>query len=132
MVIDSGRQIYYGPIGKARDYFTALGFVPNDRQTTADYLTGCTDPNERKLGVRADGKEVPTTAEELEAAYFSSEIYAAEKAEATAFKEMIALDTARRQKFMDLVSSQRRTGVSDESPYTVSFVSQVALLAKRQ
>lgn len=131
-MIDSGRQIYYGPIGKARDYFTSLGFVPNPRQTTADYLTGCTDPNERKIGARADGKPVPTTAEELEAAYYSSEIYAQEAAEATTYKQMIVKDSARRQNFVDVVQEQRGKGVADDSPYTVSFVRQVALLARRQ
>ena len=132
LVIDQGRQIYYGPIGQARDYFTTLGFVPNPRQTTADYLTGCTDPNERKIGTGADGQPVPTTPEELEAAYFQSKIYAQEAAEAKIFKDMIAKDTERRQTFMDIVHDQRRKGVSHESPFTVSFVSQVALLVKRQ
>lgn len=42
MVIDKGHQVYYGPASEARAYFEGLGFTPRPRQTTADYLTGCT------------------------------------------------------------------------------------------
>lgn len=46
LVIDEGRQIFFGPVSEARQYFLSLGFRDLPRQTTADYLTGCTDPNE--------------------------------------------------------------------------------------
>jgi ATP-binding cassette subfamily G (WHITE) protein 2 (SNQ2) len=42
MVVDKGHQVYYGPASEARAYFEGLGFAPKPRQTTADYLTGCT------------------------------------------------------------------------------------------
>jgi ABC-type multidrug transport system ATPase subunit len=42
MVIDRGHQVYYGPASEARAYFEGLGFALRPRQTTADYLTGCT------------------------------------------------------------------------------------------
>jgi len=47
MVIDKGRQVFLGPAKEARAYFEGLGFLPKPRQTTPDYLTGCTDPFER-------------------------------------------------------------------------------------
>jgi ATP-binding cassette subfamily G (WHITE) protein 2 (SNQ2) len=48
LVIDSGRMVFFGPSKAARQYFLDLGFRDLPRQTTADYLTGCTDPNERR------------------------------------------------------------------------------------
>lgn len=42
MVIDQGRQVFLGPANEARAYFESLGFLPKPRQTTPDYLTGCT------------------------------------------------------------------------------------------
>jgi ATP-binding cassette subfamily G (WHITE) protein 2 (SNQ2) len=48
LVIDSGRMVFFGPAKVARQYFIDLGFRDLPRQTTADYLTGCTDPNERR------------------------------------------------------------------------------------
>lgn len=49
LVIDEGRQVYFGPAKEARQYMVGLGFSDRPRQTTADYLTGCTDPNERRV-----------------------------------------------------------------------------------
>jgi ATP-binding cassette subfamily G (WHITE) protein 2 (SNQ2) len=40
LVIDEGRQIFFGPVAEARQYMLSLGFKDLPRQTTADYLTG--------------------------------------------------------------------------------------------
>ncbi|KUI58463.1 ABC transporter CDR4 [Cytospora mali] len=42
-----GRQIYFGPVGLAADYFHSLGFAKPSRATTADFLTSLTNPAER-------------------------------------------------------------------------------------
>lgn len=41
LVIDEGRQVFYGPPSEARAYFENIGYNPLPRQSTADYLTGC-------------------------------------------------------------------------------------------
>lgn len=41
LIIDQGRQVFYGPPSEARAYFEGLGYKPLPRQSTADYLTGC-------------------------------------------------------------------------------------------
>ena len=41
LVIDQGRQVFFGPAKEAHQYFIDLGFQDSPRQTTADYLTGC-------------------------------------------------------------------------------------------
>ncbi|KAI1335017.1 P-loop containing nucleoside triphosphate hydrolase protein [Xylariaceae sp. FL0016] len=46
-VLYEGRQIYFGPVDTATDYFTALGFVKPRRATTADFLTSLTSTKER-------------------------------------------------------------------------------------
>ncbi len=46
-VLYEGRQIYFGPVDAAADYFTRLGFVRPSRATTADFLTSLTNPPER-------------------------------------------------------------------------------------
>ena len=40
LVIDGGRQVYFGPVAEARQYFVDMGWQDYPRQTTADYLTG--------------------------------------------------------------------------------------------
>ncbi|KAG9126672.1 hypothetical protein FRC07_002462, partial [Ceratobasidium sp. 392] len=69
LLIDEGREVYFGPAKDARQYMLSLGFRNLPRQTTADYLTGCTDPNERAF---ADGRteaDVPSTPDALAAAF---------------------------------------------------------------
>lgn len=41
MVLDSGRQVFFGPPSEARAYFEGIGYNHLPRQSTADYLTGC-------------------------------------------------------------------------------------------
>lgn len=57
LVIDQGKQVYFGPAKEARGFFVGMGYKDFPRQTTADYLTGCTDPNERKFGFEKDTPE---------------------------------------------------------------------------
>ena len=49
LVIDEGRMVYQGPAKAAKKYFEGLGYLCPERQTTADFLTSCTDPTERRF-----------------------------------------------------------------------------------
>src|ERR1700761_883434 len=73
MVIDQGRLAYFGPAKKARGYFESLGFLPKPRQTSADYLTACTDPFEREYNEGLSLSQVPSTPEQLADAFEKSE-----------------------------------------------------------
>ncbi|PQE33697.1 ABC transporter protein [Rutstroemia sp. NJR-2017a WRK4] len=44
-----GRQIYFGPCDEAKSFFTDLGFICEERQTTADFLMSLTNPDERLI-----------------------------------------------------------------------------------
>lgn len=46
MVIDKGRQAYFGPTTEG--YFQRTGFKEKSRQTSLDYLAGCADSLERE------------------------------------------------------------------------------------
>ena len=41
LVLNEGRMVYYGSPKEARAYFEGLGYNSLPRQSTADYLTGC-------------------------------------------------------------------------------------------
>lgn len=71
LVIYKGRQIYFGPIHEARQYFIDLGFFCPDRQTTADFLTSMTSPQERLVREGFEGK-VPRTPDEFATAWKES------------------------------------------------------------
>lgn len=132
LLIDEGRQVYYGPASEARQYMISLGYRDLPRQTTADYLTGCTDPNERQFADGRDASNVPSTPQALAEAYEKSEIYLRMLAEREAEKKLIASDVTRREEFAAAVAEDKRRGVSKKSTYTVSFYTQVMALTKRQ
>ncbi|GAA5979902.1 hypothetical protein JCM11641_007581 [Rhodosporidiobolus odoratus] len=132
LVIDNGRQVYFGPAKEARAYMMSLGYADLPRQTTADYLTGCTDPNERKLAASRTEADVPSTPEALEAAYKESEIYARMIAERDAYQAGAEADEKHREEFRQAVATDKRTGVSKKSVYTASFPAQVWALMQRQ
>lgn len=71
-VLYEGRQIYFGNIHAAKDFFVNLGFVCPERQTTADFLTSLTSPAERIVRPGYEGK-TPFTPDEFAAVWQRSE-----------------------------------------------------------
>ncbi|GAA6001205.1 uncharacterized protein JCM10292_006956 [Rhodotorula paludigena] len=132
LVIDEGRQVYFGPAREARQYMVSLGYADLPRQTTADYLTGCTDPNERKLAKDRTLDDVPSTSEALEAAFRNSEIHARMVAERDAYVAKSEEDEKERRDFEEAVATEKHKGVRKKSVYTASFPAQVWALAARQ
>lgn len=132
LVIDAGRQVYFGPAKEARQYMIDLGYKNAPRQTTADYLSGCTDPNERQYQDGRSEKDVPSDAFAFAEAYRKSETYARMKAERDAYNTRMETDESDRNEFIAAVNEDKAKGVGKKSPYTVSFPMQVAALAKRQ
>lgn len=64
-VLYEGRQIYFGPANKARDFFERQGWYCPPRQTTGDFLTAVTNANERQPAKGFENK-VPRTPEDFE------------------------------------------------------------------
>ena len=63
-LLHQGRQIFFGTIGEAKDYFISLGFVLVKRQSISEFLVAVTDPSIR---VTREGWEdrVPRSAEDF-------------------------------------------------------------------
>jgi len=64
-VLYAGRQIYFGPASTARAFFERQGWSCPARQTTGDFLTAVTNPEERTPRQGMEGK-VPRTPEDFE------------------------------------------------------------------
>lgn len=92
LVIDQGRQVYFGPPTSARKYFEGLGYKALPRQSTADYLTGCTDPNERQFALGRTGNTVPSNPAALESAFMHSAIKREVDADLEKFKMRMEAD----------------------------------------
>ncbi|KAG8862307.1 hypothetical protein FRB96_001886 [Tulasnella sp. 330] len=133
MVIDAGRCVYYGPADEARQYFVSLGFKDMPRQSSADYLTACTDPNERQVAVGHDITSVPSTPEELEAAFTQSKYYTLMEDDRDDYERTLQAENNRDQEeFRMAVLDAKKKRVSKKNPYTLGFYGQVKALTLRQ
>lgn len=132
MVLDQGRQVFYGPPSEARAYFEGLGYRRLPRQTTADYLTGCTDPNERRFAEGRSPNDVPATPESLEAAFKESHYGKALNSELEKYRSSMLHEKADQDAFRAAIQADKRRGVSKKSPYTLGYTGQVWALSRRQ
>ncbi len=132
LVIDDGRCVYFGPRDKARQYFLNLGFKDYPRQTSADYLSGCTDPNLDRFAEGRDASNVPATPEQLEAVFRESSIHADMMRQKEEYDAQIASDHSAEQEFREAVLEDKHKGVRPKSVYTVSFFRQAQILTIRQ
>ena len=133
LVINEGRCIYEGPAKEAKQYFIDLGFHCPDRQTTADFLTACTDATERRFREGYEAK-APKTPEELEKAFRNSANYHKVLDDVRAYeRDLEQSEFADAKEFERTVreGKSHRT-VSKRSPYTVSFPRQVLACMKRE
>ncbi|KAI1338456.1 ABC-2 type transporter [Xylariaceae sp. FL0016] len=131
LVIDSGRQVYFGPASEARSYFEGLGFLPRPRQTTPDYVTGCTDEFERDYQDGFSPKNAPHSPETLAAAFKSSKFTERLNTDMSEYKVRLDAETQKHEDFRVAVSEAKRSG-AQRSVYSVGFHLQVWALMKRQ
>ncbi|CAO1600483.1 ATP-binding cassette transporter snq2 [Xanthoria calcicola] len=132
LVIDEGRMMYQGPASEAKQYFINLGFHCPHRQTTADFLTSVTDPNQRLL---RDGYELsaPKTAAEFEQAFRQSEAYKKLLADVTDYEGYLhQTGHGDAKQFKQSVQDQKSKTVSKKSSFTVSFWRQILACTARE
>ncbi|KAH7886334.1 pleiotropic drug resistance ABC transporter [Phlebopus sp. FC_14] len=132
LVLDKGRQVYYGPPSEARAYFENLGYRSLPRQSTADYLTGCTDPNERQFADGRSAQDTPSTPQGLENVFFTSPTSQEVQSSLTKFKLRMETEKHDQEAFRAAVLADKKRGVSKKSPYTLGFFGQVKALTIRQ
>ncbi|KAL0934069.1 bmr1-like protein [Colletotrichum truncatum] len=131
MVIDAGKQVYFGPAKEARAYFEGLGFAPRPRQTTPDYVTGCTDEFEREYAPGRSIENAPHSPETLAEAFKTSKLQKQLDSEMEEYKARLAQETEKHEDFQVAVREAKR-GSSKRSVYAVGFHLQVWALMKRQ
>ncbi|KAJ1310587.1 hypothetical protein OPQ81_007316 [Rhizoctonia solani] len=136
LLIDEGRQVYFGPAKEARDYMLSLGFRNLPRQTTADYLTGCTDPNERAFADGRSTADVPSTPDQLVQAFKQSKYWTQMVAERQFMQDEWQREenepSGARAEFLRATKEEKRKHVSHKDPHVVSYFSMVKTLVWRQ
>ena len=132
MVLNHGRQVYFGPPSEARAYFEDLGFRSLPRQSTPDYLVGCTDPHERQFAPGRSSLDVPSTPEALEMAFWASDYYKTLMNDLADYKKDQEEEKRDQEAFRAAVTADKRKGAAKKSPYTLGFAGQVKALTVRQ
>ncbi|KAF5634266.1 ABC1 transport [Fusarium sp. NRRL 52700] len=124
-VLYEGHQIFFGRIDEAKQYFENLGFECPDRQTTPDFLTSMTSPQERRVKP-AFLSTAPRTPQEFASRWQSSPQRKALLHEITAYEA----NHPPSQRLEEYKSSRRAEQFKNQrakSPYTISYAAQVKL-----
>ena len=130
IVLYEGRQIYYGPCDVARQYFETMGWECPQRQTTGDFLTSVTNPQERVARAGYENR-VPRSADDFEKYWLNSNEYKLCMEEVAEVEE----EFGDREKTLSLFKDSHRQAQAKhtrpESPYTISIFMQVKLCTRR-
>lgn len=130
VVLYEGRQIYFGRTTDAKEYFVNLGFDCPDRQTTADFLTSMTSPQERVVRRGFEGK-VPRTPDDFAQAWKNSAARVALVKEVDNYNQEYTIGGQHLEEFKDSRRAQQSKHQRVTSPYTLSYGGQVALCLRR-
>lgn len=131
-VLYEGRQIYFGPAAAAKSFFERQGWYCPQRQTTGDFLTSVTNPDERRAQRGMEDK-VPRTSEEFEQYWQQSSEYQALMVNMETYERNYPLENqgeslARLRHQKNYAQAQF---ARPKSPYTISVVQQIGLCTRR-
>lgn len=132
LVIDSGRQVYFGPATEARVYFEGLGYREKPRQTTPDYLTGCTDPFEREFKDGRSAEDVPSTPQALVDAFEQSAYSQRLDEEMKTYRAQVQQEKQIYDDFEIANQEAKRKFTPKSSVYSIPFHLQIWALMQRQ
>lgn len=129
LILDEGKQTFYGPMHRAKPFMEKLGFLYSDGANVADYLTGVTVPTERRVKPDMENR-YPRNAEELRLYYEATQL---KRTMALEYNYPISAEAAEATKnFQEAVHSEKSPSLSRRSPLTVSFFTQVKSAVIRQ
>lgn len=119
MLLYEGEEIFFGEPSAAEDYFKELGYVKFPGQTTADFLTGLTDENERSYT-----GDPPLTPQALAESFRKSMYFDRLSKDIAAYNdEQQSDETPNQNKIAHTIG---------KSDYAIPFVQQVWLCTQRQ
>ncbi|KAH8686519.1 ABC-2 type transporter-domain-containing protein [Ilyonectria robusta] len=124
-VLYEGRQIFFGKATEARRYFEELGFHCPDRQTTPDFLTSMTSPQERQVRAGFEAT-APRTPDEFANRWQTSEQRKILLRELGDYEK----NHPPQERLAEYKESRRAEQFKrqrEQSPYTISYSRQVSL-----
>ncbi|KAJ4220323.1 hypothetical protein NW757_014522 [Fusarium falciforme] len=130
LVLDEGKQVYYGPREEAVPFMQDLGFLKQSGSNSADFLTGVTVPTERIIAPGFE-ESFPRTAADLLAAYAASPIKPRMLAEC---REYVSSPEAAENTvmFQESVADEKHGGILAKTPVTTGLLTQIRAAVIRQ
>ena len=129
-VLFLGRQIYFGKINNAKDYFAKMGYLCPPRQATAEFLTALTDPNGLHLIRDGYQHKVPRSPEEFESYWLNSEEYRQLKTDIVNYKEKVNAENTKAL-YNESMAQEKSKYANKKSYYTISYTEQIRLCTQR-
>lgn len=114
LVINSGRQIFYGPVADAKAYFERLGFFCSPTTTITDFFNSMSADPEVRAIQDLDDSQVPRTPADFETRFRTSKNYTP------------VLESIRNSNALPVHNSHNR------AVYPLSLLQQIWLCALRQ
>ncbi|EHY55704.1 hypothetical protein HRR83_007920 [Exophiala dermatitidis] len=129
LVLDAGKQVYYGPLEEARPFMEGLGFLCAEGANIADFLTGVTVPTERQIRPGYENR-FPRNADELLHYYEKSHMYERMTAEYEYPSSPEAEENTKA--FQEAVAFEKDKQLNQNSPLTTGFLTQIKACVIRQ
>lgn len=132
-LFNQGHLVYFGPLAYATNYFMSIGYLPQDRQTTADFLVACTDANGRRIRPGYEAT-VPRTPDEQARVFRESQIGRANRAELDNYISMMLMHQNKNNasKYVGLARDERAKHTPRGSKFLLSWPMQVRLALRRR
>ncbi|EPQ27577.1 uncharacterized protein PFL1_04715 [Pseudozyma flocculosa PF-1] len=142
VVLEHGRQVFYGPPSALVDHFASLGFVKTPAQTTSDFVTACLSGSADRGSATSPDRPLAMTAADFEHVFRASPLWArlqeqvaapppASSTSTTSPADVTEPPPAYRL-FEQAVKGERRKGlILGRTSYTVPFRHQVKALLRR-
>jgi len=130
ILLYEGREIYFGPANKARDFFETQGWYCPPRQTTGDFLTSITNASERQCREGMEDR-VPRTVEDFERYWRESAEFKTLKRDMDAYEQEFPAGPAAAQGLQERKQAVQAAHTRSKSPYLISIPMQIKLNTKR-
>ena len=128
-VLYLGRQVYFGPINEAVDYFERMGYARSPRETSSEFLTSVTDPLARNL--KPGVTDAPNTADEFEQ-YWKNSPEFANLCESIEKKLQDSNQEETGGTFNHVLQVEKQKHTTRSSIYTVNYFEQLKLCCIRR
>ncbi|KAL2815261.1 ABC multidrug transporter [Aspergillus cavernicola] len=125
-VLYEGKQIYFGPAQEARGYFTRMGFLCPEAQTTPDFLTSMSSPVERVIKPGCEHL-VPRSSEEFAKRWNESPERQALLREIAQYIDEHPFNSTDLDRFASSREAEKSNKQRPRSPYTLSYWGQIRL-----